>query len=305
MVPEERIRTLLEAPLRPDGDYVLYWMTAFRRTRSNFSLDRALEYCRELDRPLLIFEPLRVGYEWASDRIHRFVIDGMADNFAATERAGVTYFPWVERREGEGKGLLAAFAERAAVVIADDYPAFFLPRMVAAAAKQLDGVRLEAVDSNGLYPLRATDKTFNRAVDFRRHLQKSLAPHLGERPAIDPLAEYDLGAAPIPSAVSEGWTRANDELLSGKDDLSEYPIDHAVTVAKGLPGGQRAAYERLQGFIDERLSGYGEGRNHPDDDSASGLSPYLHFGHISTHQIFEALVRREDWNPSRLGTTAR
>jgi deoxyribodipyrimidine photo-lyase len=123
-------------------------MIANRRVTWNFALDRAIEHCRELGKPLVIFEALRCGYEWASDRMHRFVIDGIADNAAACERAGVTYFPYVEPKSGDGHGLLEALARDACVVVTDEYPCFFLPRMVAAAAKKLN-VRLEAVDSCG------------------------------------------------------------------------------------------------------------------------------------------------------------
>ena len=30
-------------------------------------------------------------------------------------------------------------------------------------------------------------------------------------------------------------------------------------------------------------------------DVTSGLSPYLHFGHISAHEIFHRILRKEDW----------
>ena len=39
-----------------------------------------------------------------------------------------------------------------------------------------------------------------------------------------------------------------------------------------------------------------EGRNSPDEDVTSGLSPYLHFGHVSTHHVFAALAARERWS---------
>ena len=96
MVPASRIRTCNSAPIRGDGEFVLYWMIAFRRLSSNFSLQRAVELAIELRKPLVIFEPLRIGYRWASDRIHRFVIDGMAENaarIAALKNPGVLYFP--------------------------------------------------------------------------------------------------------------------------------------------------------------------------------------------------------------------
>jgi deoxyribodipyrimidine photolyase len=81
-IPDIRIRPCNDQPPREDGDFVLYWMTAFRRLGWNFALERAVEAARELGKPLVILEPLRCGYRWASDRIHRFVIDGMADHAA-------------------------------------------------------------------------------------------------------------------------------------------------------------------------------------------------------------------------------
>ena len=82
-LPNERIRVIHDNPLRPEGAYVIYWMTSARRTRYNFGLDRAIALAREFGRPLVVLEPLRVGYRWASDRLHRFVIDGMRDNPSA------------------------------------------------------------------------------------------------------------------------------------------------------------------------------------------------------------------------------
>ena len=64
----------------PSGEYVLYWMIMYRRRRYNFSLQRAVEWAKALGRPLLILEALRCGYDWASDRIHAFVLQGMAAN---------------------------------------------------------------------------------------------------------------------------------------------------------------------------------------------------------------------------------
>ncbi len=61
MVPASRIQTCNLAPVRGDGEFVLYWMIAFRRLSSNYSLERAVELAIELRKPLVIFEPLRIG----------------------------------------------------------------------------------------------------------------------------------------------------------------------------------------------------------------------------------------------------
>lgn len=78
--PRIRIRRCNDARVAADGVFVLYWMTSARRTRWNFGLQRAAELCIRHGLPVLVLEPLRVGYRWASDRFHRFIVDGMIDN---------------------------------------------------------------------------------------------------------------------------------------------------------------------------------------------------------------------------------
>ena len=53
--------------------------------------------------------------------------------------------------------------------------------------------------------------------------------------------------------------------------------------------GERAALERLQGFIEDGVGAYTERRERPDTDGTSRLSPHLHFGEISPTQILRAL----------------
>jgi deoxyribodipyrimidine photo-lyase len=299
-VPALRVRDVNGAPVRGDGEYVLYWMISARRTRSNFALQRAAEWCRELGRPLAVLEAIRAGYPWASDRLHRFVIDGMADNAARLERAGVRHHPYVEPEPGAGKGLLAALAARACVVVTDEFPEFFLPRMVEAAGAALP-VRLEAVDSNGLIPLRAAAKAYVTAAHFRRFAQSVLPEHLYAFPAADPLKGLDgLGRASLPREVGERWPAVSAALLrGGKGTLDALPIDHAVPPVD-FRGGPEHAAKVLRSFLRTRLARYVDDRREPEVEATSGLSPYLHWGFVSTHQVFTAVADHVGWMPERL-----
>ncbi len=53
--------------------------------------------------------------------------------------------------------------------------------------------------------------------------------------------------------------------------------------------GEDAAGSRLADFIDKDLCNYRKGRDFPARDQTSKLSPHLHFGEISPHQIWHAL----------------
>ncbi len=295
-VPDDRIRPLTEATPDSSGRYVLYWMIAQRRLRHSFALQRAAEHARALGKPLLVFEALRVDYEHASARIHQFVIDGMQDNATTCADRGVRYHAYVEPAEGAAKGLLAALSKHACVVVTDDHPVFHFPRMVEAAQRRID-VAFEAVDGNGLLPFRSTDKAFATAYALRRHLQKTLPEHLARLPAMDPLRGLgDLGQASIPRDVLQRWTSASR--------ISDLPIDHEVPPTD-LVGGPSAGRRRLRTFLAERLDRYAEERNDVDKPSTSGLSPYLHFGHVGAHEVFAALVKQEGWTLDHLAPWAK
>jgi len=295
-IPSLRIQFANDRPAAPASDHVLYWMVAARRSRFNFGLQRAADWARELGLPLVVLEAVRVGYPWASDRLHSFILDGMADNAAAFGGRNVTYLPYVEPEHGAGSGLLESLAADAAVVVTDHFPTFFLPRMVGSAARRIP-VLVESVDSNGLIPLAATGRPFATAYAFRRWIQKHLADHLDEFPLEDPLADELPPVAALPASILDRWPMAPTALLAGdRNSLAGLPIDHEVKVT-ATHGGEVEARRALHRFLDEALADYGEKRNRPDDGRSSGLSPYLHFGHISTYEVFLEVMRRERWSP--------
>lgn len=300
MVPPMRIRTVNQAPPDTNGRYVLYWMTAYRRFRWNFSFQRAVEWAKDLRKPLVVLEALRCDYPWASDRLHQFILEGMVDNSAELSNRPAVYFPFFEREKGQGKGLLENLSKYACVVVTDDFPAFFLPNMIAAAGKRLS-IKLEAVDSNGLLPLRAADRVFSSAFSFRRFLQKELPEHLSDFPLEDPLANADLPRIDsLPEEVVQNWPPDMVPFSrQGIGGLSALPIDHSVQ-SVSTPGGTRAGEDLLRSFIEEKLRVYHSARNHPDEEGTSGLSPYLHFGHVSVHQIFSKIASAEKWSVEQL-----
>lgn len=52
--------------------------------------------------------------------------------------------------------------------------------------------------------------------------------------------------------------------------------------------GEVAAENRLNDFLTDKLKGYKEGRNYPDQSRVSRLSPHLHFGEISPNKVWYA-----------------
>ncbi len=305
MTTDSRVRDLNSRPVRPTGSFVLYWMISSRRVHDNFALDRAVALAAELSRPLVILEALRCDYPWASERFHRFVIDGMADNQAALDGRPVLYYPYIEPARGAGRGLLTSLADRACAVVTDWYPGFFLPRMTAAAARAVT-VRMEAVDSNGLIPVAAHDRAFQNARGYRAFMQRVLRAHVRVVPEPDALVRLPDGTrAPVlPPEIAARWPRATTAQLDGAaGSLDALPIDHRVGPV-AMRGGAAEGKRRLRRFVASGLDRYAADRNQPESDATSRLSPYLHFGHLSAHTIFGAVMSHERWTTRKLGARA-
>ena len=292
---DARLRRLNERKVRPEGEYVLYWMQAYRRLERNHALDYALRCAAELGRPLVVFEGLRIDYPWASRRLHRFVLEGMAANAARAAGIGLNYWPFVETAKGDGRGLLRGLAARACLVVTDDYPCFILPSQARALAAKGDAA-VFAVDSNCVVPLALLGAAVSAAAHLRPRIHKAFADAWAHRAAAEP--EVPAVARARVEAPFETWRTG--EVGAFVDAL---PLDPLAPVPP-RPGGAPSGRARLSAFVSKKLRGYAEERSEPcspDEGHASGLSPYLHFGHLSIEEVAEAVLSATDcWTPDEL-----
>jgi deoxyribodipyrimidine photo-lyase len=281
---QSRLRRANDRPIARDGDFVLYWMQAFRRLHHNHALDYACVCARELGKPLIVYEGLRFDYPWASERHHRFVLEGMLDNRADAAKLGVPYWPFVAVPGAEGRGLLRSLAGRACLVVTDDWPSFVVPAQIEALARKSERA-VFAVDSSCVVPLSLLGAPVSAAAHLRPRIHRAFAAGFENRSRAEP-AVPAAPASPIepPFPVWDGDVDAT---------LAKLPIDRSVKAVPGVRGGRAAARERLGRFLAERLPRYADARSKPaspDDGAASGLSPYLHHGHLSMEEVVEAVL---------------
>jgi len=297
---QARVRRVNRGDVNRDGTYVLYWMQAYRRLDHNHALDHALEWARELKKPLVVYEGLKLSYPWASMRLHRFILEGMAANADAAAKRGLNYWPFVETPRQSGRGLLRQLAMRASVVVTDDCPCFIYPEQTAALAAKT-ATPVIAVDGNSIVPLANLGDAVVTAAQLRRRIHKAFAgawTHAAARLLKFP--DFMLQRIDPPF---ETW-RATD--LGGF--LDTLPLDATVPAVRGVTGGSVAAKAVLRSFLKHRLPGYAEGRSppaSPAEGHASGLSPYLHFGHISIEEVVRSvLATTGKWSPDDCNAAA-
>jgi deoxyribodipyrimidine photo-lyase len=98
----------------------------------------------------------------------------------------------------------------------------------------------------------------------------------------------------------KGWKFETASQLA-KLNLSTLPIDHSVPATQDR-GGRVAGLEALKRFAKQRLDEYADARNEPEQQGSSGLSPHLHFGHVSPQEVFDSISgSAAAWSPEKIG----
>ena len=302
-VPDLRLHAPTDSRPRAGGEFVLYWMQTTHRAHDNFALNYAIERANELHLPLQVYHGLRHDYPWASDRFHTWILQSVIDLQADFAALGIHYAFWLDRSVGEHtdwpagrragekpletrySGLrtektdLLALADRAALVVTDYVPTFIVPRQIRGLRKKT-ATPVIAVDSATVVPLRFLEKEFSTARGIRPVLMEALPHYLWRAPApgLRVRRKIDLGFEPT---VLHGSAIA--ELVAQCD------IDHSVAPSPVFRGGTVAGRARLTQFLAQGLRNYAADRNDPTrPDGVSRLSPWLHFGNLSIHEVLLA-----------------
>jgi deoxyribodipyrimidine photo-lyase len=295
---QARARVANDRPINQSGHYVLYWPQMYRRLHANHALDAAIHWSNQLQKPLVVYEGLKLNYPWASARFHQFLLEGMAGNVLSATQIGLNYWPFVETPEAAGRGLVRNLASQACLVITDDYPQFIVPAQIQRIAESVD-VQVIAIDGNGMVPLSLLGPPTAAAAHLRPKWHKLFSEAWQNRAVSEPVIPK-LGAPKPPF-----------KLWQPPENIGEFvkslPIDQSVPAVPGVQGGTTSGQKLLSEFVSRKLSRYADERSIPDDperNSASGLSIHLHYGHISIQEVCEAVLGPE-WSTKELNLKTR
>lgn len=277
----ERVRRLNDARERPGATCVLYWAQINRRADSNHALAFAVSLANRLDLAVLYYEGLTCDYPYANDRLHTFILEGVPDTARRCAELGIGYVFYLRRRRADANDVVYRLAAQAAAVVTDDYPTFIVRRHNASVPRKLD-VAYYAVDSSCVVPMNLIPERQYAAYTIRPKIHKLLADYFRPAPEVRPKRRW---RGPLPPYHTEVRQETIPQLVASCE------IDHSVPPSATTRGGRRAALERLEFFLEHNLRRYARERNEPAARATSGLSPYLHFGHIASLEV--ALAARD------------
>jgi deoxyribodipyrimidine photo-lyase len=281
---DDRTQLLNDAGFNQNGKYIVYWMQLYKRSQHNRALNKAIGIANALGLPVVVYEGLKYYYPWASDRIHSFILEGVNEKREAFAKLGIRYVFYLQETGKSPKNVVGKIAKEAAALVTDDYPCFIVPGHNGVTAQRLK-VPVFTVDDNGIVPMRLLLKEQFAARTIRPRINRLL-------PDMENLPRRPQLKHPAPElAVDCPETVFTDDEIPAL--LQRCDIDHSVPAVPDVRGGERAARARLHHVLEHVLPIYEDGRNKPDIDGCSRLSPYMHFGMLSAGEIREAVLRAE------------
>jgi len=253
-----RVQLLNSAPFRAGAGYVLYWAQVNRRATWNHGLAYAVDLANQAGLPVLFYEGLTCDYPYASDRLDAFILEGVPDTRRELRRLGIGYQFYHRRSRNDPNDILYRLAKDAAALVTDQYPLFPAQRYNASVPGKI-GIPYYAVDSSCIVPMSRFDKREYAAYTIRPKIKKLLPEYLRPLPVMRVRHKFPGNTPRFDPSASAG--------------------------VSGFRGGAVAAHQRLRHFLKHNLHRYASFSNQPSENATSGLSPYLHFGHISSLEI--------------------
>jgi len=166
-------------------------------------------------------------------------------------------------------------------VVTDDYPTFIARKFNASVPAKID-VPYYVVDSSCVVPMTRMDKREYAAYTIRPKIRRML-----------PESKVPVDLPAVKRKWDQHASRFNTEVKAGNIAalVAECEIDHSVQPSTSYGGGSGAARRHLDHFLEANLRRYARDRNEPSTHATSDMSPYLHFGHISSLRV--ALAAKE------------
>ncbi|MBC7944015.1 MAG: deoxyribodipyrimidine photo-lyase [Burkholderiales bacterium] len=272
------------------GDFVLYWMQQAQRADYNDALEFAIQLANSLNQPLLAVFGLMDDYPEANERHYAFMLEGLHETQSTLRERGIQLVVQL----GSPPHVALALGEQATTIICDRGYLRHQQQWRETLAKRATCAVIQ-VETDVIVPVEtASDKQEIAARTIRPKIQKRIENYL-QRPVARRAKKDSLGLR-FNSYTGFG---NRDRIFDLASALAQLKIDRSVAHSHYFKGGTSEARTLLHTFLCEKFDRYADKRNDPAVDVGSHMSPYLHFGQISSLEIALAVQQHRGADTAR------
>lgn len=247
---------------------IIYLMSRDQRVGYNKALKEAQQKAIELESPLLVIFQLKSNLGFRQKQHYQFMLQGLKEVEQDLKKLDI---PFVVCANSLVK-ILKSF--QPAAIFADFSPLKGHRQRVRKLKQNLE-CEVKEVDAHNIVPVwQASEKQEYNAYFFRRKLKPKLDECLLEPEAVKK-HPFQLDKNKFDLKFENDWEKIEKQIKA--DDKPGYQLS--------FEPGSKAAHQQLEQFLENKLLNYDQDRNDPTKNALSGLSPYLHFGQISSLEI--------------------
>ncbi|MFO7929116.1 MAG: deoxyribodipyrimidine photo-lyase [Candidatus Humimicrobiaceae bacterium] len=274
-VNQKRIRTLREGKIR--NGPIAYWISRDQRVNDNWALLYTLQLAQKYNKEAICIFCLTKEFLDSSQIHYAFMLKGLKQLEKNLKSVNIPFYLIV----GQPKQAIPELVEKMNIsILVTDFDPLKIKRRWKADVLNNTSIPFYEVDTHNIVPCWvASEKQEYAAYTFRPKINEKKVQFLENFPK--------LVKQQKPSYHKIEWDSIYKRINirgSALDDLWLQP-------------GEENAFKKLDTFLNRKLKDYNSFRNDPARDIQSNLSPYLHFGHISSQRVaLEALSKEPDLN---------
>ena len=262
MIHNERLKVLNKHDNVNKPEYVLYWMQASQRIEYNHALAYAIDLANKQNLPLMVCFGISKNFPEANLRHYKFMLEGLKELELEFKKLGITFVMAIE----DPDALAIKLSKKAYTVICDaGYTK--IQRLWRKNVAMNSHSPVIQVETDVIIPIEeASQKEEYSAATIRSKINSAMTKYF----------------APLKKRAIKNKTKIKHNINT---NLNALKVDKEVKPSTIYKGGTLSALKLLKEFIAKRLNDYDKLKNEPGLDYLSGLSPYIHFGQISTLHI--------------------
>lgn len=260
------------------GKCVLYVMSRDQRVHDNHALQYAQSIALKQRVPMAVVFCLKPNIKNRSKEQYSWMIDGLTQVEDNLKNLHIPFMMLVGKPLDTLTGLMHHTSPGAVIF---DMSPLRGPRKLQHSIADAAPCPVYVVDTHNVVPVwHVSHKQEYAARTIRSKVQRLMPEYLEEATA---MTKHPYAWPGVVKDIKQLSPIIKDVLKS---------IPHSGQKISYI-SGERAAKERLDAFIKNKLRGYAINRNDPAKDGQSNLSPYLHFGQLSklkiTLEIYSAI----------------
>jgi deoxyribodipyrimidine photo-lyase len=269
---QKRIKILSDGI--PLNGPVIYWMSRDQRVSDNWALLYSQHLSNEKKKPLVVVFSLSPSFLDASTAHYRFLIDGLKEVEINLGNRNIRFIILFGNPEKEIPKIIK---EINAGCLITDFDPLRIKQIWKNSIKDKIKIPFFEIDTHNIVPcFISSNKQEYGAYTLRPKINKLLPEFLTEFPIIKKNKQI------FENNYSNNWNSIERHFKFNKSEIKY----------KFLPG-EKSAHKVLKQFLKTKLDLYNDRKNDPNGNVVSDLSPYLHFGSISSQRIALEVLKSE------------